>query len=598
MTRLVRVARLAIATVAMLPTLAFGEPRHGIAMYGEPELPPDFVSLPYANPDAPKGGTIVLGETGGFDSLNPYILKGRAAYAIQSHVFEPLMARNWDEPFGLYGLLAESIETGPEREWVEFTLRPEAAFSDGTPVTVEDVIWSMETLAEKGLPRYRNAWDKVAKVEQTGERSVRFTFAEADRELPLIIGLRPILKKADWEGVDFAESSLRVPVGSGPYRIGSFEPGRFITFERNPDYWGRDLPINRGTGNFDTIRYEYFVDAGVLFQAFTAGELSVFRELNPARWQTAYDIPAVRSGAIVKAEIPHGRPAGMEGFVFNTRREIFRDWRVRDALVHAFNFEFANQTVNGGVLPRRASYFANSELAMGEEAAAGRVKELLEPYRHTLPPDAFDAYALPVSDGSPRNRANMRIARKRLEEAGWTVQDGVLRNAAGEPFSFEILLQSGSHEAVANLYVDALRQLGIDARVQLVDQAQYNERKNDYAFDMIVNTWNMSLSPGNEQTLYWGSQGVTEAGTRNYMGVDSPAATAMIAEMLATDDPAEFRAAVQALDRVLTTGRYVVPFWFSDKSLIAHKADLHYPERLPVYGDWIGWLPEVWWQAP
>jgi peptide/nickel transport system substrate-binding protein len=567
-------------------------------MYGEPALPPDFVSLPYANPAAPNGGTIVFGETGGFDSLNPYILKGRAPYAIQTHVFETLMARNWDEPFGLYGLLAESIETGPEREWVEFTLRPEATFSDGSPVTVEDVIWSMETLAEKGLPRYRNAWEKVASVEQSGPRSVRFTFEGADSELPLIIGLRPILKKADWDGVNFAESSLRVPVGSGPYTIGAFEPGRFITFKRDPDYWGSALPINQGVNNFDTIRYDYFVDAGVLFQAFTAGELSVYRELSPERWQTAYGFPAVRSGKIVKAEIQHGRPSGMEGFVFNTRRPIFQDWRVRDALLHAFNFEFVNSTVNGGVLPRRASYFANSDLAMGEGPAEGRVRELLQPFADSLTPDALEAYSLPVSDGGQRNRANMRLAANEFAEAGWTVQNGVLRNAAGEPFAFEILLTHGQNEAVAGLFVDSLRQLGINGRVTTVDAAQYNARKSDYDYDMIINPWNMSLSPGNEQTLYWGSAGVMEPGTRNYMGVDSPAAEAMIAEMLATRDPDEFVAAVRALDRVLTTGRYVIPFWFSDKSTIAYKSDLRYPETLPVYGDWIGWLPDVWWQAP
>jgi peptide/nickel transport system substrate-binding protein len=598
MTRSLWRASLGLAATVLAPALALAEPRHGIAMYGDPELPPDLVSLPYANPQAPKGGTIVFGETGGFDSLNPYILKGRAPSAIQTQVFETLMARNWDEPFGLYGLLAESIETGPEREWVEFTLRPEARFSDGSPVTVEDVIWSMETLAEDGLPRYRNAWEKVAKVEQTGERSVRFDFDAADRELPLIIGLRPILKQADWEGVDFAESSLRVPVGSGPYTIGAFEPGRFVSFDRDPDYWGRDLPINRGLNNFDRVRYEYFVDAGVLFQAFTAGDLSVYRELSPSRWREAYDFAAVETGEVVKAEIPHGRPSGMEGFVFNTRRPIFEDWRVRDALIHAFNFEFVNQTLNGGALPRRTSYFANSELAMQPGPAEGRVRELLAPFEASLAPGALDAYALPVSDGSARNRANMRVARARLEEAGWTVQDGVLKNAAGEPFAFEILLGPGQSEAIANIFVDALRQLGIEARVQLVDAAQYNARKADYDYEMIVNAWNMSLSPGNEQTLYWGSAGVTEPGTRNYMGVASPAAEAMVAEMLTARDPEAFEAAVRALDRVLTTGRYVIPFWFLDRSYFAHEADLRHPEALPVYGDWIGWLPEVWWHAP
>ncbi len=566
-------------------------------MYGEPALPPDFVALPYANPEAPKGGTIVFGELGGFDSLNPYILKGRAPAAIQTLVFEPLMARNWNEPFGLYGLLAESIETGPDRAWVEFTLRPEAAFSDGSPVTVEDVIWSMETLARDGLPRYRNAWDKVAKVTQTGPRSVRFDFSEPDAELPLIIGLRPILKKADWDGLDFAASSLRVPVGSGPYVVGSFEPGRSINLQRNPDYWGKDLPINRGVNNFDTVRVEYYVDSGALFQAFTGGALSVFRETSPTRWATEYGFPAAKSGAVVKEEIPHGRPSGMEGFVFNTRRPVFQDWRVRDALLHAFNFEFVNQTLNGGAFPRRASYFANSGLGMGSGPAEGRVKALLEPFTADLVPGALDAYALPVSDGSPRNRANMRVAKAQLEAAGWTVRDGVLRDAAGAPFTFEILLQAGQYEGVTNIFVDALRQLGIDVRVTLVDAAQFNARKSDYDYDMIVNTWNMSLSPGNEQTLYWGSAGVSQPGTRNYMGVASPAVEAMIADMLATRDPAEFQAAVQALDRVLTTGRYVIPFWFADVSLVAHKADLRHPEALPVYGDWIGWLPEVWWQA-
>ncbi len=595
MTRSFRQLALGLLAAAFIPSIASAEPSHGIAMYGEPQLPPDFVSLPYANPEAPQGGTIVFGEVGGFDSLNPYILRGRAPWGIQVHVFETLMARNWDEPFALYGLLAESIETGPDRDWVEFTLRPEARFSDGSPVTVEDVIWSMEILAEKGLPRYANAWAKVASSEQTGERSVRFTFSEADSELPLIIGLRPVLKMADWEGLAFDESSLRVPTGSGPYVIGRFEPGRYITFERNPDYWGRDLPYNRGLHNLDTIRYDYFLDAGVLFQAFMAGELSVYRELNPARWTSDYTFPAVTSGAIVKSEIPHGRPSGMDGFVFNTRKPIFADWRVRDALLHAFNFEFVNATLNGGTLPRRASYFSNSALGMGEGPAEGRVRALLEPFAAELTPDALDAYALPASDGAPRNRANMRRAAALLEEAGWTMQGDTLRNADGAPFTFTILLQQGQNEAITNIFADALRQLGIRVGVQLVDAAQYNERRSEYDYDMIINAWNQSLSPGNEQTLYWGATGVETPGTRNYMGMNSPAAEEMIRTMLTTRDPDEFTAAVQALDRVLTTGRYVIPFWFSDLSYVAHRADLHYPGTLPVYGDWIGWMPEVWW---
>lgn len=574
-------------------------------MYGKPALPPDFAALPYANPDAPKGGRMVFGEVGGFDSLNPYILKGRAPWGIRTHVFESLMGRNWDEPFALYGLLAESVETGESREWVEFVLRDEARFSDGTPVTVEDVLWSMETVAEEGNPRYRTAWMKVASAEQTGPRSVRFTFNEPDNELPLLMGLRPILKKADWEGVDFAESSLRVPVGSGPYVIGAFEPDRFISFERNPDYWGNDLNFNQGQNNFDTIRYDYFVDAGVRFQAFRAGELSVYREGSPALWQSEYDFPAVRSGEMLKAEIPHERPSGMSGFVFNTRREIFQDWRVRDALIHAFNYEFINASLNGDILPRRTSFFSNSELGMRDGPAEGRVRELLEPFADELVPDAFEAYELPSSDGQPRNRRNMRRATQLLEEAGWTVQDGVLRNEAGEPFSFEMLLTTGSnesanisYEALANVYGDALRRLGIDMRITQVDSAQFNERITEYDYDMVSRSWNLSLSPGNEQTLYWGREGVTSPGTRNYMGVDSAAIEAMIDHMLQTRDREEFVAAIRAMDRVLTTGRYVIPFWFNDKSYVAHDADLTYPETLPVYGDWIGWMPEVWWEIP
>ncbi len=577
---------------------AFAEPAHGIAMYGEPALPPDFVSLPYANPDAPKGGRVVFGEVGAFDSLNPFILKGRAPWGVGSHVFETLLARNWDEPFALYGLLAESVETGPDRKWVEFTLRPEARFSDGAPVTVEDVIWSMETLAKKGMPRYANAWSKVANVVQTGERSVRFEFSEADSELPLIIGLRPILEKSDWDGIDFAQSSLRVPKGSGPYVVGGFEPGRFITFRRNPDYWGRDLPYNRGLNNFDEIRYDYFVDAGVRFQAVKAGVVTFYREVSPALWAGEYDFPAVTSGEMVREEIPHARPSGMSGFVFNTRRPVFADWRVRDALIHAFNFEFINGTVNGGVLPRAKSYFSNSMLAMSDGPAEGRVRELLTPFADTLPPDALEAYALPISDGSTRNRRNMLRAAAELAEAGWTVQDGVLKNDAGVPFSFEILLTDSANEAIANLYADALRQLGIEVRTRLVDSAQYNQRISVYDYDMIVGAWNLSLSPGNEQTLYWGAAGVTEPGTRNYMGANTPAIGALISDMLSAPDQAEFTAAVRALDRVLTTGRYVVPFWFNDKSYILHAANLHHPADVPAYGDWIGWAPEVWWADP
>jgi peptide/nickel transport system substrate-binding protein len=566
-------------------------------MYGAPALPPDFVALPYANPDAPKGGRIVFGEAGGFDSLNPWIVKGRAPWAVRAHMFETLMGRNWDEPFSLYGLLAESVETDPGRSWVEFTLRAEARFSDGSPVTVEDVMWSFEILGTEGHPRYHAAWSKIDRMERTGPRSIRFTFNTVDRELPLILGLRPILKKAQWEGRAFAESTMEVPIASGPYVVADFEPGRFISLKRDPDYWGRDLPFNRGQHNFDEIRYEYFGDGSVAFEAFKAGEVTTYREWNAAKWQTAYDFPAVASGAVVKSVIPHKRPSGIAGFVMNTRRDVFADWRVRAALIHAFDFEFINQTLNGGTEPRITSYFSNSVLGMDHGPAEGRVRALLAPYADSLLPGALEGYGLPVSDGEGRNRANVRKALALLEEAGWTVQDGVLRNAEGRAFGFEILLKVGAQEnqAIIDIYVEALKRLGISPAVSTVDDAQYQERTNGYDFDMAYYRRGLSLSPGNEQRLYWGSEGVDTPGTRNWMGMASPAAEAMIDRLLSSESREDFVAAVKALDRVLMSGRYVIPIWHSNYSRIAHSAALKYPERLPMYGDWIGFQPDVWW---
>lgn len=585
--------------LACLAASATAEPMHGIAMYGEPALPPDFVSLPQANPDAPKGGSYRWGEAGSFDSFNPFVTKGRPALGISALTVETLMGRNYDEPFSLYGLLAESIDTDDRRTYVEFTLRPEARFSDGSPVTVEDVMWSMETLGTEGNPRYAAAWKKIASMEQTGERSVRFTFNVEDRELPLILGLRPVLKKAQWEGKDFAEATMEVPVGSGPYTLASSELGVQVTYRRNPDWWGKDLPFNRGQWNFDEIRYDYYSNPQAIFEAFKAGQLSAYREANVSKWLSSYDFPAVQSGDVVKAEIPHGRPSGIEGFVMNTRRPLFADWRVREALILAFNFEFINQTLNGSLLPRIPSYFGNSFLGMEPgKPATGRELELLEPFKADLPPGAIEGYALPVSDGSQANRKNIRAAAALLEEAGWTVgDDGVLKNAAGEPFAFEILLVTGQDEmaSAAEVYIEALKALGITARLNKIDDAQYKERTNAYDFDMTHYIRSLSLSPGNEQLLYWGSAGVTEPGTRNWMGVNSPAVEAMIAAMLKSPSSEDFTAATRALDRVLTSGRYVIPIWYSDRSRLAFSADLKYPERIPLYGDWTGFLPDTWW---
>jgi peptide/nickel transport system substrate-binding protein len=577
---------------------AAAEPKHGIAMYGEPALPPDFVSLPQANPDAPKGGKIIFGESGSFDSLNPFIVKGVPPAGVSALTVETLLGRSYDEPFTLYGLLAESVDTDAARTYVEFTLREGARFSDGNPVTPEDVLWSFEKLGTEGTPRYAAAWKKIAKAEKVGTRGVRFSFTEVDRELPLTIGLRPILEKAQWEGKDFTASTLEAPIGSGPYVVASFEPGKFISYKKNPDWWGVDLPFNRGQHNLDEVRYEYFGDGGVVFEAFKAGDITSYRETNPAKWATNYTFPAVKSGDVVLADIPHQRPSGIEGFAFNTRKPIFADWRVREALIDAFNFELINQTLNGGAMPRITSYYSNSELGAAiTQPATGKELELLTPFKDQLPPGTVEGYTLPVSDGTEANRSNLRKATKLLEEAGWTVQDGVLKNAAGEAFAFEILLQNGADDiiAAANIYIEALKRLGIDAKLTTVDSAQYKERTTAYDFDMTHHIRSLSLSPGNEQWLYWGSAGVTEPGTRNWPGINSPAAEAMIKVMLSSTDRADFVTAVHALDRILTAGRYVVPIWYADVSHLAYAKQLHFPAKLPIYGDWLGFQPDLWW---
>ncbi len=588
----------AVLLLGLAAQSAWAEPRHAIAMYGEPALPPDFVSLPQANPQAPKGGRITFGEAGSFDSLNPFITKGRAPAAVSSLTVETLMGRSYDEPFTLYGLLAESIDTDPQRSYVAFTLREGARFSDGSPVTVEDVLWSFQTLGEQGNPRYATAWKKVATSEITGPRTVKFTFTEKDREMPLLLGLRPILKKAQWEGRDFTESTLDAPIGSGPYIIDSFEAGSYLTLRKNPDWWGKDLAFNRGLFNFDEMKYEYFSDPTVIFEAFKAGEIDIFRESNPAKWISNFDIPPVQSGDIVKSEVPHQRPSGIDGLVFNTRRAIFADWRVREALIQTFNFELINQSLNGSANPRITSYFSNSELS-GDLAnpASPAVAALLEPFKTALLPGALEGYALPVSDGTEANRGGLRKATDLLAEAGWTVQDGVLKSAAGEAFAFEIMLATGSTDTISasEIFVEALKRLGIDARITTVDSALFKERTTTYDFDMTQYVRSLSLSPGNEQTLYWGHEGVTKPDTRNWMGMNSPAAEAMITKMVSSTSRADFVAATQALDRVLTTGRYVIPFWYSDISRLAHKKALHYPEHVPIYGDWLGFLPDTWW---
>lgn len=587
-----------ILAVIGLAQSTSAEPSYAISMYGTPALPPDFVSLPYANPDAPQGGSVTLGEVGGFDSLNPHILKGRTPWQLRFWANETLMGRSWDEPFTLYGLLAESIDVGPNREWVEFTLRPEAKFSDGSPVTVEDVLWSYETLGTVGHYRYRGLWEKISQAEQTGPRSVKFTFNEDNPELALLAGMRPILKKAQWEGRDFTESGLDVvPISSAPYVIDQVDPGRSITLKRNPDYWGKDLAFRRGTDNFDTLSIEYFGDATVLFEAFKAGEIDMIREGNAEKWEAEFNFEAVQDGRIVKSVIPHQRPTGMRGLVMNTRRELFADWRVRQALIDAFNFEFINDTQNGSRQDRITSYFANSQLGMRDGPATGTVLELLTPFADELLPGTIEGYTFPKGDGSARNRANMRNAADLLTQAGYTVSDGILKSPNGSAVEFEILLRQGADEylSIAELYTAALDRLGIKTTITLVDGAQYAERSRTLDFDMMPFARDLSLSPGNEQILYWSSENADLEGTRNMMGVKSAALDAMLDRIMTSKTLEELNSITRAMDRILTAGRFVIPIYTDGPSRIAHKSNLKKPSYIPIYGDRIGYFPDVWW---
>jgi peptide/nickel transport system substrate-binding protein len=577
---------------------ASAESSHGIAMYGSPALPQDFVSLPYVNPNAPKGGKVVVGNTGGFDTLNPFAPKGTPPWQLRFWGYESLMGRSWDEAFSIYGLLAESVEVPEDRSWVEFSLRPEARFSDGSPVTVEDVIWSYETLGTKGHLRYRGFWNKIAEIRQTGPMSLRITFNTADRELALIAGMRPILQKSQWEGKDFAASGLtEAPIGTGAYVVADFEAGRHIILKRNPDYWGKDLPFRVGTQNFDELRIDFFGDQTVLFEAFKAGELSSYREFNADKWASAYGFSAVTDGRIVKSEIPHKRPTGMTGLAINTRRAPLDDWRVREALLLAFNFEYINETITGSAQPRITSYFSNSHLGLRPGPASGRVADYLMPFAGAMLPGTANSYTLPQSDGTKRNRKNLRKAMALLEEAGLTVQDGALRDADGTPITFNVLLRQGDSEmkTVVEIYARALERLGITLMPEPVDNAQYVGRQSSFDFDLTKVRRELSLSPGNEQKLYWGSAGADQPGSRNLMGIASPAVDAMIDTMLSVTDPEDFVAATRALDRLLMAGRYVIPIWSFDKGRIAHKHALKFPQTLPIYGDRTGFMPDVWW---
>ena len=541
---------------------------YAIAMHGAPAMPADFTHMPYANPDAPKGGRLVESMLGTFDSLNPLIVRGVAVQQIRGLPFErglvleSLMVRGNNEPFTLYGLLAKTVETDDARSYVTFHLDPRARFSDGKPLLADDVLFSWELLRDHGRPNHRQYYSKVAKAEALDPLTVRFDFGGApDRELPLILGLMPILARHATDPSTFEETSMTAPMGTGPYRVTAVRPGASVTFARNPDYWGRDLPVNRGLWNFDEIRLDYYREANGEFEAFKRGLYDFRVEPEPLRWHDGYDFEAARNGEVIRETAEIKMPQPSQFLVFNTRRPVFSDIRVRQALTLLFDFEWINRNYFFGLYGRSGGFFAGSELSAYGRPADARERELLKPFAAQIPPDILDgSYRLPVTDGSGRDRTTLRSALRLLSDAGYDLDGTVLRQRATKtPLTFEILVTTRDQERIALAYSRDLKRAGIEVNVRAVDPVQFDQRRLGYEFDMLQNRWDQSLSPGNEQAFYLGSQAADITGTRNYMGAKDPAIDALIATLLEARERPAFVSAVRALDRVLMSGFYAIP---------------------------------------
>ncbi len=567
---------------------------HAIAMHGDPAWPANFDSPTYANPAAPKGGQLTQGVLGTFDSVNPFIVKGLPAVNIRGYVIESLLARGYDEPFTLYGLIADSVATDASRSFVTFTINPAARFADGKPVTAEDVVFSLELLRDHGKPLFGIYYSKVTKAQALDPRTVRFDLADTDdRELPLILGLMPILARHAIDLKTFEDTTFTPILGSGPYRVSAVRPGESVTFTRDPNYWGRDLPINRGLWNFDSIKFDYYRDGNTHFEAFKKGLYDIRAETDPGRWQTAYDFPALRDGKVVKETFPYGLPKGMDGLVFNTRREIFADVRVREAILNLFDFEWINHTYFFDLYKRTASYFDGCDLSAHGVAANARERQLLAPFPGVVRDDIMAGkWAPPVTDGSGRDRKGLQRAFELFAQAGYALQGTQLVNrATGKAFGFELLTTTRDQERLALAFTRTLKRAGIDARVRNIDATQYERRRIAFDFDIMQYRWDQSLSPGNEQLFYWSSEAADSQGSRNYMGVKSKAIDAMIAAMLKATEREDFVAATRALDRVLLSGFYVVPLYFPPQQWVARWTRIEHPLKTSLFG----YLPETWW---
>lgn len=592
-TALITASALLCATLSPLSLSAQEiKPTHGIAMHGQPKYAADFKYFDYVNPNAPKGGSIRFSGFGSYDNFNGFISKGETVDGL-GNIYDSLMTSSADEAFSEYGVLAETIEVPKDRSWITFHLRPEAKWHDGKPITAEDVKWTFDTLITKGAPSHRYYYADVAKVEVLSERSVKFTFStNENRELPLILGQLTILPKHYWETRDFEKTTLEPPLGSGPYKIEKFETGRSITYKRVKDYWGRDLPANVGHNNFDEMRYEYFRDGNITVEALKGGAIDFRSENISKTWATGYDIPEVKNGLLVKEAVDHNRPQGMQGFIFNLRRDKFKDARVRQAMGYAFDFEWSNKNLFYGQYTRTRSYFDNSELAATGLPSADELK-ILEPYRDQIPAEVFTTeYHPPATKGDGRIRANLKQADRLLKEAGWEIQGkDRINTATGEKLEFEIMLVQPSTERIVLPFAKNLERLGITMKVRTIDAAQYVERRRKFDFDMMTIVVGQSMSPGNEQRNYWGSEAADTEGSSNLIGIKDPVVDKLIELIIAAPTREDLITRVRALDRVLIWSHYIIPNFHLSYDRLLYWNKYSRPDVVPARGTQIG----TWW---
>lgn len=587
--------RTAIISGLLFCAQAVAAPQHALTLYDEPpKYPANFKHVDYVNPDAPKGGTFREAAMGSFDSLNPFISKGVPADNI-TLVYDTLAQQGLDEPITEYGLIAGKIEKAPDNSWVRFYLRPEARFHDGHPVHAEDVVFTFETLITQGSPIYRTYYADVAEVIAEDPLRVLFKFKHtSNRELPLILGQLPVLPKHWWAGRDFAKSSLEIPLGSGPYKVAEVKPGRSIRYERVKDYWGKDLPVNKGLYNFDYRVSDYYRDSTVALEALKAGQFDYWQEMTAKNWANAYNVPAVAEGRLIKEELPNGNPTGMQGFVFNIRKPMFQDVRVRKAISLLMDFEWTNKQLFNGAYTRTRSYFENSDMAATGLPSPAELA-ILEPLRGRIPDEAFtQAFAPAKTDASGMIRTQQREAYQLLQEAGWRIVDDKMVDTTGKPVSIEFMLAQTDFERILLPFKRNLADLGIELVIRRVDVSQYVNRVRSRDFDMMVGSFPQSSSPGNEQREFWQSSSADKPGSRNYIGLKDPAIDELVEQLINADSRNSLVAHAKALDRVLQFGYYVIPNWHIKTYRVAYWNHLGHPKVPPRYDVGIA----TWWIKP